>query len=655
MQFLVHSRKALIQRKRPPDLPKTDHRLISNSGKRILWLAFGLIQIAVLILPVGAWSRSPAPAGQTLYLTRLIIIGNKRFPADQIRQLMASRPRPAWRFFSPPTRFDPLTVLEDVVRIRRYYRLRGYFQAKVSHKTARRGDRITLTVTIDEGRPTLVRRVRIMIYGLFPPAWEKQVKKLSRLRAGRRLDLTVYRRGKQAIALWLANRGYAQSQVLGRVVVSIRQRAAWITLRITPGPRFRFGPVTMDRDRINRTTFDRALAFKTGQIFSVDMMKSSRLRLLNLRLFRSVSLHPDWSRAVKYRVPIRVSLVRSPPNKLRAGLGYQTDERFRASLIYIRRDPLGLGGRFEMVGRYSSRRRGLEARWVKPYVFDRRTDFRTSGGFERREEVSYTDEVWWIDWTVVGRPRRKWSWLVRLRLARHRPTEIFVGNANAVGSTGGFRYYREHFVTLGLSYDSTDNPLYPTTGARFGLGLDVATGLLGSEVRYIKPGFYFHRFWPLTRDLILTGTIRALTITPTEGQKDVYIFNRLFLGGVWSVRGYQYQKLGPLDAEGRPVGGRTSLELGLELMFPLYGRLKGVVFAEAGQVNPEAFNLSEPRPFDRIGHVSADSLGFRYTVGFGIRYNTPVGPLRLDVGFKLNRPDALKNDYAIQFSIGQTF
>jgi outer membrane protein assembly complex protein YaeT len=656
MQLPDHLTRARNTGVVPPNFPEIDSRPLSNSGiRRPRPATAGLILVLILLLPGGAQTATRPAAEPIQYLTRLIIIGNKRFTTDRIRQLMASRPRPAWRWFSPLTRYNHLTVLEDVVRIRRYYRLRGYFQAQVTPTIVRRGDRVTLTITIREGPPTVIRQVRILIYGLYPRSWEERVKKLSRLRAGRPLNLTAYRRGKQAIALWLANRGYAQSQILGRVVVSLTQRAAWITLRLTPGPKYWFGPVTMDRDRLNQTTLRRALTFQPGQVFSVDKMKSSRLRLLNLRLFRSVALHPDWSRAQGYRVPIRVSLTRSPPNRLRAGLGYMTDEGLRASLGYLRRDPLGLGGRFELVGRYSFRRQGVEAHWIKPYVFDHATDFRTSGGFERQEEVSYSDDIWWLDWTLFGRPRGKWSWLVRLRLARHRPFQIFVGDVNAVGTTGAVRYYREHFVTLGLAYDSTDNPIYPTTGARFGLGLDVATSLLGSEVRYVKPGVYYYRFGPLTRRLVLTGRIRAVTIAPTEGMTDVYIFNRLYLGGVWSVRGYQYQKLGPLDAEGRPVGGRTSLELGLELMFPLYGRLKGVVFAEAGEVNPEAFRLSEPRPFDQIGRVSGDSLGFRYTVGFGIRYNTPVGPLRLDIGFKLNRPDALSDEYAVHFSIGQTF
>jgi outer membrane protein assembly complex protein YaeT len=656
MQMPDHSRKPRNTGVGPRNFPEIDGPPASISGKAKARTALaGLLAVLILLPPGPARTATRPPSGRAAYISRLIIVGNKRFSAQTIRRLMASRPTPSWRWFSPPTRYDRLSMLEDVVRIRRYYRLRGFFQAKVSPRVTRRGDRVTLTITIAEGRPTMVRRVRIMFYGLFPAAWVATVKKLSRLKAGQRLDLTAYRRGKQAIALFLANRGYAQSQVLGRVVVSLTQRTAWITLRVTPGPRFRFGPVTMDRDRLNPTTLRRALTFAPGQVFSVDKMKASRLRLLNLRLFKSVALHPDWPRAKAYRVPIRVSLTRSPPNRLRAGLGFMTDEGLRASLGYVRRDPFGLGGRFEVVGRYSFRRRGMEAHWVKPYVFDRLTDFRTSAGFERREEVSFTDEIWWLDWTVFGRRPKNWSWLVRLRLARHYPSQIFVGNANAIGSTGAVRYYRENFLTLGLAYDSTDNPLYPTTGARFGLGLDVATGLLGSEVRYVKPGIYYFRYWPLGRNLTLTGRVRAVTIAPTEGMNDVYIFNRLFLGGGWSVRGYHYQKLGPLDVEGRPVGGRTSLELGLELMFPLYKRLKGVVFAEAGQVNPEAFQLSEPRPFDRIGRVTTDSLGFRYTVGFGIRYNTPVGPLRLDIGFKLNRPEALSDDYAIHFSIGQTF
>ncbi|MBU1742156.1 MAG: BamA/TamA family outer membrane protein [Proteobacteria bacterium] len=615
--------------------------------------------LALLALGLSALSDHVAaktPPRSPLYLSQVVIQGNRRFKTAEIREVMSTRARSWWRVFSPRPKFDRLTVIEDTLRIRRYYRLRGFFGAKVTWRTIRRGRRVNLVIAITEGRPVVVRRVRVMVYGFLRSAWARKVRGLIKVKAGQRLDLIAYRRNKQAIAVWLADRGHARAQILGRVLVSLKQRAAWIKLRVAPGPRYRFGPVTMNQDKLNRSTFDRALTFKPGQVFSVARMRSTRLRLLNLRLFRSVSLHPDWPKAKDLRVPIRVSLTRSPPNKIKIGIGYGTEELFRASLMYIRRDPFNLGGRFEVVGRYSSRRRGFESRWIKPYFLDRRTNFKTSFGFERHEEVSYVDDEWWLDFTIVRQQTRKWTFLARLRLARHEPRDIYVGTINAVGLTGSTaRFYREHFLTLGLTYDSTDNPLYPTSGLRLGLGLDLATGLLGSEVRYLKPSFYVTRFWPLWGKLVLSARARALTVTPIEGATDVYIFNRLFLGGAWSVRGYDYQKLGPLDPEGRPVGGRTSIELGLELMFPLIGRLKGVVFVEAGQVHPQAFSLRPPRPADEIGRVTAHSLGFRYTAGFGVRYNTPIGPIRLDIGFKLNRPEALPSDYAIQFSIGQTF
>ena len=119
------------------------------------------------------------------------------------------------------------------------------------------------------------------------------------------------------------------------------------------------------------------------------------------------------------------------------------------------------------------------------------------------------------------------------------------------------------------------------------------------------------------------------------------------------MRGYAFQELPPLDPNGKPLGGQTALNANIELRYPIYKELRGVAFVDMGQVDPEAFslNLSE----------------MRYSCGLGLRYNTPVGPIRLDVGYNLNpptgkdtgdlsRPDEVVGDrWRIYLSIGQAF
>jgi len=114
----------------------------------------------------------------------------------------------------------------------------------------------------------------------------------------------------------------------------------------------------------------------------------------------------------------------------------------------------------------------------------------------------------------------------------------------------------------------------------------------------------------------------------------------LYSGGGGSVRGYRQNIIGPLDDQGAPTGGRSALELGAELRTPLYGALRGAIFAEAGAVSDEMVPV-----FDE---------GMQFAAGFGVRYLSPAGPLRLDIAIPLNPRE---EDDILQFylSIGQAW
>ncbi|MGC8494714.1 MAG: BamA/TamA family outer membrane protein, partial [Syntrophobacteraceae bacterium] len=131
-------------------------------------------------------------------------------------------------------------------------------------------------------------------------------------------------------------------------------------------------------------------------------------------------------------------------------------------------------------------------------------------------------------------------------------------------------------------------------------------------------------------------------IEPLGDTSEVPIFKRFFSGGADSVRGYPYQRLGPLAADGNPIGGMELLEGSLEFRFPIKKTLEGAIFSDFGNVAP-----------------TLDSFSWqdnRYTAGVGLRYLTLVGPLRFDVGYELNPPEHVSfAPYQFYFSIGQAF
>jgi outer membrane translocation and assembly module TamA len=161
-----------------------------------------------------------------------------------------------------------------------------------------------------------------------------------------------------------------------------------------------------------------------------------------------------------------------------------------------------------------------------------------------------------------------------------------------------------------------------------------------SDVSFVKLVLEARHYQPLWWNVLFATRLLLGAIEPYGGSDDIPFYLRLFAGGPGSVRGFAVRRLGPLDKEGDPIGGKSLIEGSAELRFPIAGQFAGAVFVDAGKVFRDSFTYK--------------LHALRYAVGTGIRYNTPVGPLRLDVGFILDR--RADEDFGrVEFSIGQAF
>jgi outer membrane translocation and assembly module TamA len=197
------------------------------------------------------------------------------------------------------------------------------------------------------------------------------------------------------------------------------------------------------------------------------------------------------------------------------------------------------------------------------------------------------------------------------------------------------------FFNFGFDRITTDNALNPTRGTSLSVGLESSFRALASDVNYLK-GIIDLRGYKTISDIVFAKRLSLGVIQPfgSTGTFDVPVFKRFFAGGSTSMRGFPFQKLGPLARNDDPLGGNSFLIGSFEARYPIYKGLGGVVFFDYGNVYARQWNF-------KLGEM-------KYAPGAGLRYDTIIGPIRFDVGYALNPEPGIKR---VQFwiSIGQAF
>jgi outer membrane translocation and assembly module TamA len=194
---------------------------------------------------------------------------------------------------------------------------------------------------------------------------------------------------------------------------------------------------------------------------------------------------------------------------------------------------------------------------------------------------------------------------------------------------------------MGIERSTLDDKINPTRGTSMNFILESSLNFLGSDENYIKQVFEFKGFREF-KGIIFAKRFTVGLIEPfgKTDTLDVPIFKRFFAGGSTSMRGYPFQKLGPLASNEDPIGGDTLLLGSFEGRFPVYKKLGGVVFLDYGNVYQDEFDFK----LDEI----------KYAIGTGLRYDTLIGPLRLDFGYALN-PEPNIDRFQFFLSIGHAF
>ncbi|MDX6750039.1 autotransporter assembly complex family protein [Geminicoccaceae bacterium 1502E] len=498
------------------------------------------------------------------------------------------------------------------------------------------GPRAQLVYEVEPGPRYAFGRVRIELEGEGSD-FERPTRSALGLREGEPARAQTVLDAEQKLLREARQAGRALAKVGERdAVIDRDQRTMDLTIRMTPGPQLDYGAIVFEgTEDIDERFLRRRVPVRSGERYDPDDLAAARDSLAETGLFTTIRIKTPEAVDEEGRLPVTFEMRQRKHRSLGAGVGYRTDEGPNVNLFWEHRNFLGAGERLRTDLELSAVRQSLGARFRKPDVGARRQNFLADGSIRRENTEAYKTESVaagigferQFDRELLG------SLGLAYRFARIEDKADKNKEDDLVGLLS---------VPAKLDWNFSDDLLNPTRGGRVTADATPFFDTLDPGTRFFRSRLVHTRYVPLMKDpglvLALRGAVGSLVGVERD---EVPADERFYAGGGGSVRGIGYQLAGPLDDKERPLGGRSLIELNAELRFDLTESIGLVTFLDAGSVYESVL----PQPADRM----------RYGTGAGLRYFTPIGPLRVDVGVPLDHDPEVDDPFQLYISIGQAF
>ncbi|MBO0333360.1 outer membrane protein assembly factor [Sneathiella sp. CAU 1612] len=435
------------------------------------------------------------------------------------------------------------------------------------------------------------------------------------------------------IVVDLANRGYPDATVAKQdAIVDFATDAMEVTLTIDAGPRLYMGELELEGlEKVDQEYIRRLAEWQPGKLYDNRVIDNLRRRYLRSGLFDSVRVKSREKDQPDSTVPITLVFVERDRRSVGLGASYSTSEGFGTQYYWENRNYFGEGEKIRADLTIAEIRRELKLTFVKPNFV--KIDQNLNANFDIRNETTdaYDEEAVSAFIGLDRRWRKKWVVGAGVSVEYAKIDDSGVTENYALGG-----------LPLTARYNSTNDLLDPTKGRRFGASLVPYLGLNENTpdfIRFEMDGSTYYSV--LENDRLVLAARGKLGLMAGDSAGAIPANKRFYSGGGGSVRGYQYQTVGPLDASNDPIGGRSLLEVGFEARTRITDSIGIVPFIEGG-------NVYESMAPDFSGE-------FLWGAGLGFRYYTAIGPIRFDVAVPLNPRKNVDDPYQFYISIGQAF
>lgn len=484
----------------------------------------------------------------------------------------------------------------------------GYYKPTLTTSLNLDDDCWAATITIDPGKPVVLRHVDIRIDGAAAsdPAFQALIDS-SPLKQSETLRHAHYESLKKGLQIRAADRGYFEAAyTTSQLDIWPDDGIADVTLHFTSGQRYRISEIRQEQDFIDPAIVSAYLDLEAGVYYDSDELARAYRDLSDSAYFGQIEITPDVANAADGRVPVRVVLQPGTRIEYTLGVGASTDTgpRFRSGFRNNRVNQKG--HRLIADLGVATVVQGLTTEYRIPLRDPRREWFSITGAYSNEEVDTFDNETQrlGVRWTKAMSD----TWLRTVSVDASRESfEI----GEDVDTT------RSIVPAIGFDHKRSDRDIFPRHGRRLGFELRGTDEAIGSSMSYVQATAWMR--W--IRSL---GDRNRLLVRMNAGATESGDFSKLppsvrfFAGGDESVRGFDYNSLGPTDADGNVVGGNNLLVASLEYERHLKGNFYGALFVDAGN----AFDDT-----DFTAEVGA---------GIGIKWRSPLGPLRLYLGYPVS-------------------
>ena len=570
------------------------------------------------------------------HIKKIVFKGNKKIKSSELKKIMLTKQRNILYILTKTGILDEDILKNDIQMLAAYYIDHGHLDVKIPEPKIDLQDpkKIQIEIEISEGPQYRIGEIDFKGDVL---TTKEDLFRSIKIKRNAIYSTSAIRKDINSLTEKFADQGYANVEVTPATSTEEKNLLVHLTFEIEKKRQVSFEKIqivgnTKTRDKVIR----RELRVAEEELYSAIGLSKSRDRLKRTGFFKEVELTTSLG-STEEKTNLEIKVEEAPTGAISFGIGYSTIENVVGTAAISDRNLFGLGYHGLLNFRLGSETRDLRLSLTDPYFLG----YNFSGGIDLYNENREFDTY---SYKILGGDLRFGKELTEtLRAdAMYKLEKINVSDVR-LDASQFIKEQEGEAVTSALSFSlsiDTRNDFYnPTKGARHSISLQNAGGILGGDNYFVKGSVETSWFFPLPLKIVLNLRGKVGFVEPYGG-REVPIYEKFFVGGLHTVRGFEYGMAGPYDRNQEPLGANKMVSFQSELIFPLSSEigLKAAIFWDVG------------KGFDRFSDITPLKTG----AGAGIRWFSPFGPIHIDLGFNLN-PKPGEKGRVFDFTAGTVY